>query len=348
MAKNLSIDDLLESLTHEGEQDSSGAFTLDIAKATEKIRAFQLADPFHYCLRWLQAAVSGGGSFFGWESNPSGVKLRILGFQLEAQVIPRLPGLLFDSAASPAQRHLSAGLNAVIRTKARAVHITSGGARGSWRPGGYQHQLLGKPVQGIKIELERTRGDTLGELWYAANHHFVGAKPGTANYRDREQRLLHARGACAPLQIEVQGFSPEWQPLYQPPKGALDHLLSLVLYPILPSHPFKVEKWLLHNQADQGFLPPQKCWAENTRKSPPTRCRIYYAHPKAPHQHSFLYAIRDGVMLPVQEILKGQSGSVFLADVNHLNTDLSGLQLIQDEAYRSLLEELRGLLAKSS
>jgi len=47
MAKNLSIDDLLESLAHEGEQKSSGAFTLDITKATEKIRAFQLEDPFH-------------------------------------------------------------------------------------------------------------------------------------------------------------------------------------------------------------------------------------------------------------------------------------------------------------
>ena len=149
MAKNLCIDDLLQSLTHEGEQDSSGVFTLDLAKATEKIRAFQLADPFHYCLRWLQAAVSGGGNFFAWESSPSGVKLSMGGFHLEPEVIPRLPGLLFDPAASAAQRHLSAGLNSVIRTKARAVHITSGWVRGSWRPGGYQQQRLDKPIRSI-------------------------------------------------------------------------------------------------------------------------------------------------------------------------------------------------------
>ena len=188
----------------------------------------------------------------------------------------------------------------------------------------------------------------MGELWYAANHHWVGAKPGTANYRDREQRLLHAQGVCAPLRVEIQGYSPEWQPLYQPPKHILEHLVAFVGGQVPPpEYPFKLENWLLHQQTFQGFRPPQRLWAEHSPNSPPKRCRLYYAHPKRPHQHSFLYPIRDGVMLPVQEVLKGRPGCLFLADVNHLNTDLSGLKIIEDDAYRGLLEELQGLLTKS-
>jgi len=211
------------------------------------------------------------------------------------------------------------------------VHLASGGVRGSWKPGGYQHQLLEEPVQGITIELERSRGDTLGDLWYAANHHWFGAKPGTANSRDREQRLLHARGTCAPLQIETQGYSPDWQLLYQAPQSKLSRLITIV-NPVL-EYPFKTEKWLPPQQGQTGFMPPRKFRAEHKRKSPPARCRIYYAHPKSPHPHSFLYPIRDGVLLPAQEILKNRLGSVFLADVSHLNADLSGLKLIEDEAY---------------
>lgn len=49
-------------------------------------------------------------------------------------------------------------------------------------------------------------------------------------------------------------------------------------------------------------------------------------------------------MLARLEILQGQSGAVFLADVSHLHTDLTGLRLVQDEAFGQLAEELRGLL----
>ena len=55
---SLTLDDFLQGLGAEGRRDSTGHFTMDLAKAAEKLRQFQLPDPYFYCLKWLQAAVA--------------------------------------------------------------------------------------------------------------------------------------------------------------------------------------------------------------------------------------------------------------------------------------------------
>lgn len=343
MGKDLSLDDLLHSLTQEGEQDSSGQFTLDIGKAAEKIRSFQLADPFQYCLRWLQGAVAGRARLFQWKSSPLAVDCLIDGMTLDPQRIPRLPGLLFENQATPAERHFSAGLNAVIQTKARAVHITSGTVKGTWRSGGYTQIQREKPFPGIHIEMERSRGDILSQLWHAANHHHVGSRAGSPTARDREQTLLHKQGACAPLVMDIQTFTPDWELTYKEPFNPWRIFTGLFESLVRP--PFVSENWKPPEGGLPGFYPRPRNRAQMLmQQALPPLCRIYHARPRHPHQHSFLYPVREGVLLPCLEILQGQPGGVFMADVGHLHTDLTGLRLVQDEAYRELLAELREML----
>lgn len=346
MGNELSLDDLLHSLTHEGEQDSSGQFTLDINKATEKIRSFQLENPFQYCLRWLQGAVAGRARLFQWKSNPLSVDCHIDGMTLHSQRIARLPGLLVENQASPCERHFSAGLNAVIKTKARAVHITSGTIKGSWRPGGYTQSELKEPFQGIHIELERSPRDILSQLWHAANHHHVGSKAGSRTARDQEQTLLHNQGACAPLILDIQNFAPEWELTYQEPFSAWRLLTGFFEGLIAP--PFRSEHWKPLKDGQPGFYPrPRNRPTPGGRKAIPPLTSIYLARPRHPHQHTLLYPIKDGVMLPHLEILKGRAGGVFLADVSDLHTDLTGLRLIQDDAFRALVQELGKILGET-
>ncbi len=343
MSKNLSLDDLLQSLQHEGQQDSSGQFSLDVHKAAAKIRSFQLADPFQYCLRWLQGAVTGQARLFQWKSNPLAVDCHIDGCTLPPHRIHRLPGLLFEEGASAAERHFSAGLNAVIQTKARAVHITSQNIKATWRPGGYKQEELKKPFPGIHIELERSPRDILSQFWHAANHHHVGSRAGSRTARDHEQTLLHQQGACAPLILDIQSYSPDWTLTYEEPFSAWRAFTSLLN---LPQPPFRSEDWRTPEKGQTGFYPRSRNQAQMGDKqlSPPL-CRVYIAYPRHPHLYSLLYPIKDGVMLPRLEILQGRYGAVFLADVSHLHTDLTGLRLVQDEAFTQLVEELQGLLA---
>ena len=340
MSGHISVDDLLQSLSHEGERDSSGQFTVDLDKAIEKVRNFQLSDPYQYCLRWLQAAVVGQARLFQWKSNPLSVSCLIEGVNLPSHRISLLPGLLFEGGANSFERHLSAGLNAVIKTKARAVHLTSGMMKGTWKPGGYQQVELDRPFVGIHLELERSGGDVLSQLWHAANRHHLGARAGSPAARDREQTLLHNQGACAPLNLDIQGFSPDWQLTYQAPFSLWR---SLTTFSVLPEPPFREERWKAAPKGQAGFLYLRNI-TRTGKKREIVPNRMYVLYPRYPHQCSFLYPIKDGVLLPTMKVLEGRAGAVFLADVSHLHTDLTGLTVVQDELYQELLAELEQYL----
>jgi len=346
MSKTLQIDDLLVSLSHEGQRDSSGAFTVDIAKSEEKMRAFQLADPYHYCLRWLQAAVTGGGKRFLWQSTPLGARLEIAGFQLDPEGIARLPAMLFESQASQAERHLSAGINAVIQTQARELRVSSGRLQASWTPGKYQEQKLEPAVKGIVIELKRSPGNILKELWFAAKYHDLGSSLGSKKARDNEERLLHAHGACAPLTVGIHGLAPDWRLPYREPATGWGRLAGMFLRlspSDAPATPFSSEMWLAPGPGQKRFQPLQQRYAEHCQGQIPKTCRVYVGRPKEYFPCSFLYPIKDGVTLARLEILEDSPGCVFLVEASQLTTDLSGLKIVQDEAFQALCEELRTL-----
>lgn len=66
---------LFSELRSEGRLDSQGHFTLDVAKALEKMGQFQLQDPRLYVLNLVAASVANGARFLRLESNQEGFGL---------------------------------------------------------------------------------------------------------------------------------------------------------------------------------------------------------------------------------------------------------------------------------
>ena len=275
---------------------------MEAASALEKLRKFQLADPFQYCLRWLQAAVAGGAISFNWQSSRTQVTVEMEGFVLDPERISQLPRLLLDPNAPRAEQHLSAGLNAAIRTEMSTVRLRSGNTVVTWTPAGFQSEYKEMGLQGTKLELNRGSGHN---FW-----HILGRS------RDREQKYLHSQAACAPLSLGIQGSAPE----RRLPRGE----------ELGGNH----EHW--EPACSGGFRPPH-C---SRGRRYPDRCALYCSDLDPRRPHSLLFPIRDGVLLPVEEIHPGKQGKLFLVDVSLLKTDLTGLQLVHDQAYQEMVAGL--------
>lgn len=303
MAGFLQLDDLLRGLSDEGEKVSSGVFTVDPRTAMEKLARFQMASPYQYCLRWLQAAVAGGAKTFNWNSSPTLVTAEIEGLVLDPAQISHLPTLLLEPEAGRAERHLSAGLNAALRTRARCIRLRSGNYQGIWKPGNFYIEYKEMGLGGTKIELERHVA-----LW---RNWWIARPPGG---RDEEQELLHQQSACAPLSLGIQGASPEriiakLADLYR------DSSPGERCYP-----------------SPRGFQVPPI----NRSRSYPHRCSLFVLRRAGASE---LFPVMDGVLLKPRKI-PNHMGQVVVADVSHLSTDLTGLQLVEDEAYKLLMSQV--------
>lgn len=105
------MDELLASLRAAGRTDSEGCFTVDLARALEKMERFQLANPEHYVLN----LVAGAGA-----ANPDVIELRSTSdsFQVQwdgpALTQEDMLALLdpFNASRSPTVRELARGLAA--------------------------------------------------------------------------------------------------------------------------------------------------------------------------------------------------------------------------------------------
>lgn len=303
MAGFLQLDDLLRGLSAEGEKVSSGVFTIDPRTAMEKLAKFQMASPYQYCLRWLQAAVAGGAKTFNWNSSATLVTAEIEGLVLDPAQITHLPTLLLEPEAGRAERHLSAGLNAALRTRAKCIRLRSGNYQGIWKPGNFHIECKEVGVRGTRIEMERHVA--LWRNWWISR-----PKVGF----DQEQELLHYQSACAPLSLGIQGASPERRiaelaGLYR------DFSSGERCYP-----------------SSGGFQVPPI----NRSRSYPHRCSLFALRRPGTSE---LFPVMDGVLLKPRKI-PGHVGQVVIADVSHLTTDLTGLQLVEDEAYRLLIDRI--------
>ena len=300
----LQLDDLLRGLTEEGQKVSSGFFTVDTRTALEKLSKFQLASPHQYCLRWLQAAVAGGARTFNWHSSPSQVSAEMEGFLLDPDQLGHLPTLLLEPQAGRAEQHLSAGLNAVLKTGAKCITLRSGNHQAVWKPGSFHIEFKEIGLHGTKIEMVRFAG--FQDFWKS----FRGDL-------DPEWAMLHHQGACTPLNMGIQGL---------PPDRVIPELMSL--YEARPAS----ERCFAAEDGSPGFRVPPF----NRSKNYPRRCKIYVVRRPGP---SKLFPVKDGVLLQARW-LAGHTGQVVLADVSHLATDQTGLGLVEDEAYQLLIKQV--------
>ncbi|MEW6280231.1 MAG: hypothetical protein AB1758_16505, partial [Candidatus Eremiobacterota bacterium] len=89
---------LLEGLRSEGTHDSKGFFTLNLTQARQKLKSYQLLDPYHYVCPLLVAAVRGGARTLRVELLPGILVMEFDGAPFTAEELEGLfSSLLIES-----------------------------------------------------------------------------------------------------------------------------------------------------------------------------------------------------------------------------------------------------------
>jgi hypothetical protein len=156
------VDQLISELAGEGVEESVGEFTLDRAKAREKMRQFQLADPYRYVLELVQAAVLKGATRIRFDIDADDMIMQFDGSRFTMKDFDHIYASLFSGHRKrevKARRELALGLNAAMALNPRRVTVVSGdgesGVELELRPDQPDRfQKAEKPVKGTVIHVK--------------------------------------------------------------------------------------------------------------------------------------------------------------------------------------------------
>ena len=133
-----SLHRLLDNLQEQAELDSSGAFTLDPARARELLRNSQLANPHHYILCLVSALIGFGASSLRVTQSNTGLRIQAPGAVIAPELMANPLGGLF-SRSQPALREWAVGVNSVLGLSGASLVVdSSNGRQGRYQGDHYQ------------------------------------------------------------------------------------------------------------------------------------------------------------------------------------------------------------------
>jgi hypothetical protein len=195
---------LIDALAHEGEHVDDGRFTLDPAKAREKLRDYQLADPHGYLLllveaAWLAAVDPHAGKI---EINPGTLTtVEFSGVTLEREQLTELFSAVLGGTSSldaePLRRARVLQLLGLAANNALALAPENITIEASDASGG-RHRVEIGPKGALKIEPAKARRDACIRFCFHGRSFGVGR-------RDAERKLLDARCRATRLGVFVDG-----------------------------------------------------------------------------------------------------------------------------------------------
>lgn len=357
----LQLTDLVEDLRAEARLESSGVFTLDPATAEEKLRNFAFLRPEDYLLKFVQAAVARGAERLEIDSGATSMELRWYGPGLEAERLCGLMGYLLSPQAGPEfryLRHLAAGLRGSVAVSPDQLLLESGtgpdGFRRSWRAGRWETVALpGRSETFTRVYLRR-QSRTILSQWLSrlSAPLFARQTPGA-----EERVLLEGAGLIPiPLKLNDQDFPPfrfgvERYPGYQIEQDEFPGESRAPRYVVAAQPQDFVEgclhrKHLLIEQALEGpgSLPPLGPRTASIRLSelePGQRCQAWLGLEAALLPQARVYLVEDGICLDELQLDWGIPGLVAILSVEDLAKDLTGFQMVQNEAYEQKMEWLK-------
>ena len=156
------LKEVLENLERDGVADSKGEFSLDREKARQKMRQFQLADPYRYVLELVQAAVLKGASRIRFDIDADDMRMKFDGEPFTKKDFDQIYASLFvklDRKPTRARKQLALGLNAAMALNPRYIRVQSGdgktGAELELRPKKPDvYAEAEKPVTGTQIHIK--------------------------------------------------------------------------------------------------------------------------------------------------------------------------------------------------
>lgn len=139
------LDDYLEGLRSEGWVDSAGAFTIDPARALDKLRLYRLPGPAHYVLCWVRAAVWSEAAAAVVYVGPGETRMAFSGHPIGSEELKMLNVFLLDAQQSPQHRRLrqlAQGIQGFFQGGGRFVEIQAGASACRFRPGALEGEIF--------------------------------------------------------------------------------------------------------------------------------------------------------------------------------------------------------------
>lgn len=293
------VSQLLEGYQAAGVPDSEGVFTLNLAKAREKMAKFLLPDPAHAILKLVQAGVEGAQAV-EIQLHP---QLKVVYRDWETDSLKRITERLCspEGDRDDATGYLTIALLSLL-SKTDSVTL----------------RLQGEQVR-ISQDLEWSETDQIehGVLTVEANRSSdlpLGMMRG----------LLRDRCGFAPIPIRVDG--KQLEPLF--PQTSGKHRV-----------PYFDENTVVAAQTHRG---PGKLDLHSSQQEvrlTGRRARMRLTVDMNPSAQVWL--ARSGVMIEKKSMALGAPGMVALVCVDDLETDITGMQVVKNQAYFEFQEWLQ-------
>ncbi len=202
----MSIDAVIARSREPGQMQSRRRFTVARKRAIQKLREFALADPHHYILELIQAAIANGAAYVDLRISATSCTVAYIGGGLDEAELGQLFDFLFaskDRSDVADVRALALGLNAALRFDPDRIVVESGDgtAKGTTRmvlEPGTDAVVIGRPerpLAGTYIRIEGMKRGALGRAW---RQHRLANPP-------REVGVIEERCLTAPIPIVVDG-----------------------------------------------------------------------------------------------------------------------------------------------
>ena len=145
----------VDELRIAGKFDSEGEFTLDPAKAREKLKKFQFPEPDSFAVHLVAAAIAGGARKVTVDSSAGKCVIQFDGFPLTREDLENLTTSLFVGSHLPQWtrlRELAIGVNAALGTHPTVEVETNTGWRCRFKPNANENIEATMPIaNGIRI-----------------------------------------------------------------------------------------------------------------------------------------------------------------------------------------------------
>ncbi|MBI3924202.1 MAG: hypothetical protein HY319_01550 [Armatimonadetes bacterium] len=331
------IQTYLETRLSEGTRESAGAFTIDYERARLKMARFQLTDPTQYLLKFVQAAVLARSQKLALKLCRDRVVCEWHGCDLGSLDPGEVAGSLcrpLEEASHTALGGLAAGLNAlqaagptriVLRFQRwgeSSVEVLSLGDR-------FARQSL--PLEGgatrtsLTITVSRTRGRV-----------------------DRERQTVLRGCRFCPIPIELNGERLEFG--YRAPGDPFawsvdlpdDFVLAEMRLPPRAGCRMPVPR------ASEGVRvhPCSNALVQDVAIGASTACSAWIQMRAALSSTARVTFVRAGVAVDTREVDLGVPGILAVLPADHLQTDLTGLQVLETPELTAMLGELRSAAAR--
>lgn len=205
---------VLESLSSEGELNSSGVFTIDVRKALPKLEKFQLPKPHFGLLKIIQSAVASGARQVWVEFTATTIRIEHNGQPPDEHGLRNLLSYLMAKDQPTEERtlrDLAIGVNTTLARGASWVEVSAKAEEGwisqRWmsreESAQTEHKKDLSEKATMRFVMKRTAGQTASQMWTKANRDIFALMGGKRDAMDEDARAVYDRCRISPIKVTI-------------------------------------------------------------------------------------------------------------------------------------------------